>query len=370
MSCLFWNCRGLGNPATVQELTIMVRQKDPLALFLSETKLDENRLEILRCFWGFGGKLVVPSRGQSGGLVLFWRRGASVTVSSYSHHHIDAVVDEDKPQPWHITGFYGSPTSTGQRVAWDILRELFTHHQFPWLCGGDFNELLRDEEKWGRVACSETQMAQFRSVVDDCGFVDLGYSGPQYTWWNKRDGAARVLEHLDRCFANVEWLLLFPSCRVHHLHGVFFSDHRPLWMELNSVTTSLRPRRKHFRFEEMWTMDPSCEETVRQAWVRTQHGTPMYQVTEKIKASRADLKEWSFIHFGSVRYLIETKSQQLQREEALVPEAQNVPLLKKLREELTVLFAKEEKMWKQRSRTQWLQSGDRNTRFFHCQATQ
>ena len=117
-------------------------------------------------------------------------------------------------------------------------------------------------------------------------------------------------------------------------------------------------------------MDPSCEETMRQAWVKTQHGTPMYQVTEKIKAIRAGLKEWSFTHFGSVRYLIETKSQQLQREEALVPEAQNIPLLRKLREELAILFAKEEKMWKQRSRTQWLQSGDRNTRFFHCQATQ
>ncbi len=347
----------------------MVRQKDPLALFISETKLDVHKLEILRCYWGFGGKLVVPSRGQSGGLVLFWRRGVSVTVSSYSHHHIDAVVEDDKPQPWRITGFYGSPTSAGQRVAWDILRELSTHHQLPWLCGGDFNELLRGEEKWGRVARSEAQMARFRSVVDDCGFMDLGFSGPQYTWWNKRDGAARVLERLDRCFANAEWLVLFPSCRVHHLHGVF-SDHRPLWMELNSVTNSPRPRRKHFRFEEMWTMDPSCEETVRQAWAKTQHGTSMYQVTEKIKTSRADLKEWSFTHFGSVRYLIETKSRQLQSEEALVPEAQNVPLLKKLREELTILFAKEEKMWKQRSRTQWLQSGDRNTRFFHCQATQ
>ena len=72
MSCLFWNCCGLGNPATVQELTIMVRQKDPLVLFLSETKLDEKILEILRCYWSFGGKLVVPSRGQSGRLALFW----------------------------------------------------------------------------------------------------------------------------------------------------------------------------------------------------------------------------------------------------------------------------------------------------------
>ena len=49
----------------------MVKQKDPLALFLSETKLDEKRLEVLRCYWGFAGKFVVPCRGQSGGLAFF-----------------------------------------------------------------------------------------------------------------------------------------------------------------------------------------------------------------------------------------------------------------------------------------------------------
>ena len=167
MSCLFWNCRGLGNPATVQELTIMVKQKDRLVLFLSETKLDEKRLESLRCYWGFRGKLVVQSRGQSGRLALFWRKGLSVGVSSYSHHHIDAVVDGNSQQPWRFTGFYGFPTLAGKHVAWDILRVLVNHHHLPWLCRGDFNELLRGDEKWGRVARSETQMAQFREVVDE-----------------------------------------------------------------------------------------------------------------------------------------------------------------------------------------------------------
>lgn len=266
----------------------------------------------------------------------------SAAVSSYFHHHIDAVVNDDKPQPWRFTSFYGSPTLAGKQATWDVLRIISTHHHLPWLRGGDYNELLRGEEKWGRVACSETQMAKLRSVVDDCGFVDLGFSGPQYTWWNKRDRAARVLERLDRCFENAEWLLLFSSCRVHHLHGVF-SDHCPLWIELNSATTSSQPRRKHFRFEEMWTMDPSCEETVRQAWEKTQQGTPMYQVTERIKASRADLKKWGFTQFGSVRAMIAEKTHQLQREEKLVPEAQNVSLLKALREELAVLYAKEKK---------------------------
>ena len=42
----------------------------------------------------------------------------------------------------------------------------------------------------------------------------------------------------------------------------------------------------------------------------------------------------------------------------------------RLKSELLVLYDKEEKMWHQRSRIQWLQSGDQNTKFFHGTATQ
>ncbi len=205
----------------------MVKQKDPLALFLSETKLDEKRLEVLRCYWGFAGKFVVPSRGQSGGLALFWSREIFASISSYSHHHIDAVMDNGAEEAWRFTGFYGSRTVAGKAGAWDLLRVLRGHHTLPWLCGGDFNELLQGEEKWGRAARPESQMKAFRQVVDDCGFLDLGFVGPPYTWWNKQNGTARVLERLDRCLATADWLLQFPNSRVNHLHAVF-SDHRPM----------------------------------------------------------------------------------------------------------------------------------------------
>ena len=46
MNCISWNCRGLGNQGTVQELALLVREKDPSALFLSETWMDEDRLEV------------------------------------------------------------------------------------------------------------------------------------------------------------------------------------------------------------------------------------------------------------------------------------------------------------------------------------
>ena len=150
--------------------------------------------------------------------------------------------------------------------------------------------------------------------------------GFPYTWWNKQTGTARVLERLDRCLATANWLLKFPNSRVTHLHAVFL-DHKPLWVELQLSGRNLRPCRKRFRFEEMWTMHQRCEDTIRKAWETRQSGTPMFQVVEKIKASRESLKKWSFNQFGSIRAAIATNTRLLQQEEELRPENQNVPLI-------------------------------------------
>ena len=48
----------------------------------------------------------------------------------------------------------------------------------------------------------------------------------------------------------------------------------------------------------------------------------------------------------------------------------NLDEMERLKLELRCLYDKEEKMWQQRSHLQWLQNGDRNTRFFHSTATQ
>lgn len=34
-------------------------------------------------------------------------------------------------------------------TSWRLLRDLHAYIDLPWLCGGDFNEILFDEEKVG-----------------------------------------------------------------------------------------------------------------------------------------------------------------------------------------------------------------------------
>ena len=109
MNCLSWNCRGLGNPCTVQELTRLVRVKAPSAIFLMETWSNEDYLEVLRCNLQVSNKLVVQNNKKGGGLALLWNDDLDVSIKSYSNNHIDAVINEGKPDAWRLTGVYGAP---------------------------------------------------------------------------------------------------------------------------------------------------------------------------------------------------------------------------------------------------------------------
>ena len=91
---LSWNCRGLGNPRSVRALHIMVQRWKPDIVFLMETKSKVNRMEKIKNRIGFANGLIVPSRGRSGGLALFWNCGISLDIKSYSGNHIDAFVME------------------------------------------------------------------------------------------------------------------------------------------------------------------------------------------------------------------------------------------------------------------------------------
>ena len=75
----------------------------------------------------------------------------------------------------------------------------------PWLVGGDFNEILLDNEKIGGRPKSLQQMIDFLFALDECGLRDLLFKGDVFTWANKHSEGGFVQERLDKYVGNLEW---------------------------------------------------------------------------------------------------------------------------------------------------------------------
>ena len=119
----------------------------------------------------------------------------------------------------------------------------------------------------------------------------------------------------------------------------------------------------------MWLTDPGCKAIVTKAWDCNVVGTPMYVATKKLKKCKKRLKDWDRDHSGSVKNKINKLKEQLWKVEMETVRSGSYEEAARIKSELSVLYEKEEKMWQQRPRIQWLQSGDKNTKFFHGTAT-
>jgi len=118
---------------------------------------------------------------------------------------------------WRFTGFYGEPRREWWKERWYLLWFLRAQSDAPWLCLGDFNEVLTVEEQFGVNEQEPWQVAAFQVVINDCHFSDLGFSGLPYTWDNRQEGNRNVKVRLDRAFADDRLLSAVGETDVLHV---------------------------------------------------------------------------------------------------------------------------------------------------------
>ena len=223
MNTLAWNCRGLGNPLTVQELCNFVNLHHPNLVFLSETRISANRSKNLCWKLGLKNCLAVDSDGLSGGLVLFWDEHINVSLLSQGERYIKVLVcDNPDEAPWRATFVYGEPRLENRRDMWELLRSLCGVWTSPWLVLGDFNEAMWQYEHFSETPRPELQMMDFREVLSHCDLHDLGFSGLPWTYNNNQGGVVMfvldwigVWPTLIGCLSFQE--LLFSILRLHDL---------------------------------------------------------------------------------------------------------------------------------------------------------
>ena len=72
---------------------------------------------------------------------LLWNDGSGVSIQNFSRRHIHAKVQSQEGK-WLLTGFYGHPNPMKKKEGWDLLKHLKISFFGPWMCMGDFNEIM------------------------------------------------------------------------------------------------------------------------------------------------------------------------------------------------------------------------------------
>lgn len=77
--------------------------------------------------------------------------------------------------------------------------------------------VLNSEDKVGGSAVASSSNGGFRDVINNNGWIDMGFNEPKYTWSNRRQKRTNIQERLDRGFSNAEWKTLFPIASISHI---------------------------------------------------------------------------------------------------------------------------------------------------------
>lgn len=173
----------------------------------------------------------------------------------------------------------------------------------PWICCGDFNEVLCHDEHQGLRDRADSQIENFQQCMADSGLLDLGYYGPKFTWSNRQGPDQHVKACLDRAVANSGFTDLFQDVWVENVITTS-SDHYAVLIKLQGSVAGGAPQpvQYSFKFEAMWLRAANYRPFFERTWEDGRTGAMLLQSTwSNLNRVAASLKTWSHESFGSIQ---------------------------------------------------------------------
>lgn len=303
----------------------------------------------------------IEAIGFSGGIWVLWNEEVQIQVR-YTHPQFIVLEMEENSIRINIVVVYASPDAYIRKKLWTDLNKDNHSINNCWMVVGDFNSVTSAEEVSAPESFNQRRSSNFNDWIFREELVDIGYTGPSFTWMRGKDKTTFRGARLDRALCSTDWLNQFPNTKVHHLPNLN-SDHSPI---LISIDRGQRKQKGRFRFQFAWMTQKDFSKTVRDNWKdedntlsNTNHLAPV-------------LGTWNKNYFGNIhkrKRRTEARIAGVQR--AMATKCNNglIKLEKDLRLEMEEILRQEEMYWFQQSKEEWIRSGDRNTQYYHAAAT-
>ncbi|XP_021771689.1 uncharacterized protein LOC110735811 [Chenopodium quinoa] len=354
MKIVAWNCRGLNDPysLTVPYLVWIYRLKLPMFLFISETKMKfacaAARLSTINTTSAFGWD---SDRSSGGLLVLGWSNDEIECLYSSKKFILCKMIDMNGSLKY-VLFFYGEPQVENRKIIWEQLQWFLEEFKIV-LVIGDFNQVESGSEKLGGL----TQIRGIDAFLDwrfGSNVTEVPFSGPRFTWSNKREGNDLILERLDRAYITEEWFAHSPDGRIFH-EPIVCSDHAVMtYHDQPRSTSSNRP----YQIENWCLNFPKVKEIVKNSWKEDCQGSYMFQLIRKLGKLRSKLQYWCLenkkvwgINWKKITKDLQSTGMNI----SLIKEGEGyVKRIHLLIPEGQLCF----RFWKQRMKANWVKFGD------------
>ncbi|CAA0822417.1 Unknown protein, partial [Striga hermonthica] len=319
----------------------------PNFAFLCETRKSKNFINTVYRNLGVENRWVVSDPINKGkGLLVFWNNEVVIhqILCNPFCIEVEFSLSSNNEKSWFIF-VYLSPCRRTRIEQWQYLNHAKVNWGSKWVIAGDWNDILCQGEKNGERWRPEESFWGFIKCLADLGAQEIYMEGYPFTWGNNRVSEGYIEEKLDRMVASLHWLESHLYAKVLNI----FKNHR----------------KRIFCFDKRWLKKSGIKEEIQRAWNQTSYGSPMYNITERIKATRVALLKWSRSFKTATAKDIERLTTEMAglREQGGKRNWERWSILKK---QLDEAYKSEELFWKQKFRVLWLKEGDKNTKFFHA----
>lgn len=204
MDCLLWNCWGANKPNFRRSIRYILKKFSTDILTIFETHAGRENARRICQGLGFDNSFRVDASGQSGGLWLLWRSEVgTVTIESSTEQFIHAKIVKDG-EGLHLIVVYAAPSATRRSGLWGELRTVIQGLSEPLVIGGDFNTIVRIDEKTGGNGQLSLDSLAFSDWINEFALIDMGFRGNTFTWRRGRTSTTLIAKRLDRVLRRLD----------------------------------------------------------------------------------------------------------------------------------------------------------------------
>ncbi|KAG2299655.1 hypothetical protein Bca52824_036127 [Brassica carinata] len=341
-----------------------------------ETRIQPNNSRRISGALPVGWKFFANSdHHHSARIIVVWYPSVMVTIYKASAQAVTCgIFIQAENINFTVSFVYAFNQPEERQALWEELsipNDTTPVSRFPWAVLGDFNQILRVDQHSNHLQTEVdvTGMEDFNLAIQEAELFEAQANGLTYSWWNNQD-ASPVSKKIDHALINHHWADKFPDALCEFLEPEQ-SDHAPCLFSMPSVQRRVT---KPFKFFHHNMDHPEYLEKVRAGWnCENIQESLQFKLARSLKLLKGSLRRLNTRHYSGISIGVKDQAvtvASLQRQLLTNPYAETVVLEHLERKKWQMLSKAEEKFYRQKSRVQWHNLGDRDTTFYHRSVVQ